>query len=202
MVSLLNPTGEIYKPNWIIKGTIYLNGYWQSEKYFKNIRKTIIKDFQLRKPLIKKNKSWARKINTSNSIGIHVRRGDYITDQKTNKYHGICGINYYKKSINLIKNRIKNPIFFIFSDDYKWVKKKFSFLGNYAFFINNNNNNPPIDIKLMSLCKHNIIANSSFSWWGSWLNTNKDKIVIAPKEWFQDKKVKSQDIIPSNWTKI
>lgn len=178
-------------------------GFYQSEKYFKNIENIIREEFALKNPLTDKSKKWEEKINLSPiSVSIHIRRGDYINNLETNKYHGVCGIEYYKKAINLLENKIgKNFEIFIFSDDIEWAKNNLSFNQQINFV-----SSPEIpdyeEMYLMSLCKHNIIANSTFSWWGAWLNKNPDKIVIGPNQWFAKKISDNLDILPSDWIKI
>ena len=139
-------------------------------------------------------------INNKNSVAIHIRRGDYLNDPKVRCIHGILGSDYYKKSINYIKKKVKNPFFFIFSDDIELVKKNFSFFNNkkYIFIDTKSSIN---DLYLMSNCKHFIIANSTFSWWGAWLSKNKRKIVCAPKRWLRAR-ISTPDIIPESWIRI
>lgn len=162
----------------------YLIGYFQSEKYFSNIKDLIRKHFRFKKNLSKKNLHFLRLIKNTNSVSIHVRRGDYVTNQKVSNIHRICSINYYKKAISYIKKNIENPHFYIFSDDKEWVIKNFNFERRSTIISLNLNKQNYVDMLLMSRCKHNIIANSSFSWWGSWLNNNENKKTIAPSKWF------------------
>ncbi len=179
----------------------YIEWYFQTEKYFKNIEKVIRKDFTFPKFDDKKNLKIEEEINKSNSVSIHIRRWDYITNKNANSFHWTCNLEYYNNAIKIIKEKIKNPVFFFLSDDINWVKENFNIKN--AYFIDWNTwDNSWKDMKLMSSCKHNIIANSSFSWWGAWLNNNKWKIVITPKKWFNNKKVNTNDIIPNNWIKI
>lgn len=181
-----------------------LYGYFQSEKYFNTIRDTILDDFILKAPLSPYSASMKKTIQSlSNTASIHIRRGDYITDSKANKFHGICGLDYYEEAISLLKSKFKEMHYFIFSDDIEWVKnnlapEKCTYIDNTLPYI------PHEDIYLMSLCHHNIIANSSFSWWGAWLNHNSTKVVIAPKKWFADDKMVQQscDIVPESWSRV
>jgi hypothetical protein len=140
-------------------------------------------------------------IKNSNSISIHIRRGDYVSNQHTNDIHGLCSLDYFYKSVQYMNSKIYNPIYFIFSDDMDWVKKNFNTENLKYKFIETNMNQNHLDLILMSYCKHNIISNSSFSWWGAWLNININKIVIAPKIWFANKKMNNliSDLIPNNW---
>lgn len=184
------------------KKNTYLEGYFQSEKYFLDIRDILLTDFKIIKPLVDKNLEFANKIFGVNAISLHIRRGDYVTNKDTLNIHGICDLLYYKKAIEYISNKIEDPVFFIFSDDIPWVKGNLKTSFKTAYVEHNNADTNFEDLRLMSLCKHNIIANSSFSWWGAWLNQNPDKIVIAPKKWFNVDSRNSNDIIPDNWIKL
>lgn len=177
---------------------IFLEGYFQSEKYFLKYEKEIRKDFEIISPFKKITKEAIKQIQKVNSVSIHVRRGDYLT----NPIHNTNKEKYYKNALKLIENRIEDPVFFVFSDDMDWVKLNFSTKLKTVFIDFNDALTNFEDLKLMSSCKHNIIANSSFSWWGAWLNQNPNKIVIAPKQWFNDDSRYSKDVIPTSWAKI
>ncbi len=174
--------------------------YFQNEKYFINIADEIKKEFTLKKPLSDKAQEILDNIKNNNSTSLHIRRGDYINNKETNSFHGICGVDYYQKSMNMVKEKIFNPVFFIFSDDIVWAKE--NFIGSEFVFVSCPEIEDVEEMILMSKCKHNIIANSSFSWWGAWLNNNPGKIVIAPKRWFNNKKANQNDIVPESWIKI
>jgi hypothetical protein len=181
-----------------------LYGYFQSEKYFNPLRHTILEEFTVKAPLSPYSTSIEKTIQTAgDTASIHIRRGDYITDSKAHKFHGICGLDYYEEAISLLESKFKEMHYFIFSDDIEWVKNNLS-LKNATYIENNPSKIPHEDIYLMSLCHHNIIANSSFSWWGAWLNQNSKKMVIAPKRWFADDKMaqQSHDIVPESWSRI
>jgi hypothetical protein len=204
--SILNFTENnfTYKINYIEKKThIYLDGFWQSEKYFKKYRNSLLNELvPIRKPN-DLNKEYINLILNSNSISVHIRRGDYISNNNANTFHGLCSIDYYLNAISYIINHIKNPVFYFFSDDINWVKNNFDNSSFQKYFISHNFENTSFeDLRLMTYCKHNIIANSTFSWWGAWLNTNPNKIVIAPSKWFVDLTMISEDLIPESWIKI
>ena len=151
-----------------IKDNSYIQGYWADERYFKSIENIIRKEFTLKKKLDEKNQKILKLINNSMSVSIHVRRGDYITN-KTN-IPKFIGLDYYVNSIKKIKKQISNPVFFVFSDDIPWCKTNLASLANNIHYIDHNKGkNSYKDLVLMSNCKHNIIANSTFSWWGGWL---------------------------------
>jgi len=169
-------------------------GYWQNVGYFEHINDKIRHSFIFKNPLENENLNISKLIIESESVSIHIRRGDYIGHDLLG---GICDLNYYKEAISLIKSHVLNPTFFIFSNDIEWCKENLKIIE--AYYISwNRNKESYIDMQLMSICKHNIIANSSFSWWGAWLNPNKSKIVIAPKKWIND----SDDTLALNeWIK-
>ena len=182
----------------------YIQGYFQNEQYFCTIREKLIHDFQIKNQLTAYTKKVSTQIKNGNvSCSIHIRRGDYILDKKVNKIHGSCEISYYQRAIKLINNKYKNVKYFIFSDDILWVKENLR-VQNAIYIISDENRIPHEDIYLMSICTHNIIANSSFSWWGAWLNQNQNQSTIAPKRWFFDeiKEEESKDIVPINWQRI
>ncbi|WP_298883518.1 alpha-1,2-fucosyltransferase [uncultured Polaribacter sp.] len=180
-----------------LKGNEYLKGYFQTEKYFKEIRETLLKEFKINQPLSEQTNKIANLILTSkNSCSLHIRRGDYISDKKANSVHGTCNLEYYKNAIKIIENKYSNSSFFVFSDDLSWTKENLQIKD--AVFVDVKSI-PHEDMYLMSLCNNNITANSSFSWWGAWLNQNENKTVIAPKQWFVNKK---NEIACQNWLKI
>jgi hypothetical protein len=180
----------------------YLIGYWQSEKYFTEYAEVIRKDFQFRFPLEGKNQHWANLIQNSNAVSLHVRRSDMVHNPEVAKTHGSCSLDYYINANNLICEGLEHPEFFIFSDDPDWCKENLH-LSNPTHYIDNNQGDQSfIDMQLMSLCKHHVIANSSFSWWGAWLNSSTSKRVIAPKRWFADDSRDTSDLLPSSWIRI
>lgn len=162
----------------------YLIGYWQSEKYFKPIEQIIRADFTFKQPMLDMNQRIAQEIGQSNAVSLHVRRGDYVQNSKTLATHGVCSLDYYQAAIQFIAERVARPKFFVFSDDIAWVKDNLKIDFTYRYVDHNQGTESYNDMRLMSLCQHHIIANSSFSWWGAWLNPNQEKIVLAPKKWF------------------
>lgn len=185
-----------------LPNNIYLEGYWTSEKYFKNIEQIIRQEFTYTNKPDKVNQELMKQISACNSISIHVRRGDYVENERTNQFHGVCGLDYYKTAISYVAQGINNPHFFVFSDDPRWCKKNLHLKYPTTYFTNNLGKKDYEDMRLMSQCQHNIIANSSFSWWGAWLNQNPSKIVIAPKQWFHDTSIDTKDICPESWISI
>lgn len=186
-----------------LKDGQYVEGYFQSEKYFSSIRNVLLETFIIKHDTSKYLKLIEKKISKSKATcSIHVRRGDFINTKNKN-IHGNCTLDYYFSAISYIEKRIDDVSYFIFSDDIDWVKSNLK-LEKTIYIDNFKDRIPHEDIYLMSLCDHNIIANSSFSWWGAWLNKNINKIVIAPKKWFVDENLQntSTDIFCESWIRI
>ena len=179
----------------------YLEGYWQSEEYFKNTKETLLKDLVFKKNEISnKSVKLAKKLQDENSVSIHVRRKDYITNEVYKKIYKELSENYYKSAIQEMSLRIKEPKFYIFSDDIEWARKQ-KYFKNLNIVYNHESIGSWEDMFLMSSCKNNIIANSSYSWWGAWLNKNPNKIIIAPKKWFNGSK-QPKYLLPREWLKL
>ena len=173
----------------------YVEGYFQTYKYIQTLGENI---FQFRTALSDEED----KLLQGNVISIHIRGGDYITRKKDNKLFGnICTIEYYQNAIKYIKENVQKPVFLVFTNDKEYAVE---LLHGESFQIvdGNSGKNSFRDMYLMSQCKHNIIANSSFSWWGAWLNKNDSKIVIAPTRWFNDDSIDQSNIVPSSWIKV
>lgn len=198
---ILEPHFNYWKEINLLKESFYIDGYWQSENYFNEFAEKIREDFAFKAPFSDLNSQVAAQISDVNAVSLHVRRGDYVTNSK-NSFMNTLNLGYYKKSIDYFKQRLKNPIFFVFSDDIGWVKSNL-LLDKESIFVDHNRGNESYnDMRLMSLCNHHIIANSSFSWWGAWLNPRPDKIVIAPQNWFASGGLDQSDIIPKSWLKM
>lgn len=180
----------------------YLQGYWQSERYFSSHAATIRSDFTFRQPPTGHNAELARIILDSLAVSVHVRRGDYVTDAKTRSVHGTCTPEYYFKAIESVRRRAPEARLFAFSDDPRWVTEVLARRYPDLMVVDHNGGESSYnDMRLMSLCRHHIIANSSFSWWGAWLNSRPDKIVIAPRQWFANG-TDTRDLLPSTWERI
>ncbi len=192
----------VYDSNMlVVDGDSYFDGYWQNQRYFIDISEVIRSDFTFRNPPEGRNAAALLEIERSNSVSIHIRRGDYLNSPPSALIHGVCTLEYYREAINVILSKVINPVFYIFSDDPEWVKKEF-IVDQVSVVVENNTDKPQEDLRLMSFCKHNIIANSTFSWWAAWLNSNPDKIVIAPKQWVVLPGINADDIIPEGWIKL
>lgn len=183
-----------------LKSPVYLEGYFQNINYFNDYSSVIRNLFSFSHlSLNHQNTSILNRIRNSNSVSIHVRRTDYLKAPAL-AFHGVCSNSYYKSAIDYIFSKIEKPQFYIFTDDPVWANNEF--LKSYPDFIlvdHNFGENSWVDMYLMSVCKHNIIANSSFSWWSAYLNENTEKIVVAPSNWFANHK---SDIVPNEWIKI
>ena len=174
---------------------IYYDGWWQNKKYFQNnINKLNFRDFKLDNL----NKELFVKIKTSNSVALHVRRGDYMTPKNIERYGGICTLLYYQKAMQIVESNMKDPHYFIFSNDMDWAKKNLK-VTNVTYVTNNANTNSYLDMFLMSHCKAHIIANSSFSFWGAMLNKNPSRLVVYPSQWFHSY---TPDLFPKEWIGI
>ena len=203
--SILSREKNIYFDEDIFKrNAIFYTGYFQSEKYFINHKNRMINEIILSRNNSKEVIFYEKLINsTAFSVSLHVRRGDYISNKNAKATHGFCGLEFYQKSVNYIKKKHKDNInFFVFSDDIEWCKS--SFKDDDFTYINSSIILDTDEIYLMSICNHNVISNSSFSWWGAWLNTYNKKIVIAPEKWFVDENTQKNayDIVPKEWLRL
>lgn len=183
---------------------VYLDGYWQSERYFLRIADLLRQEFQLKKPIDIANMGLATQISDAGkfAVSLHVRRGDYVTNPHTAEYHGICSLDYYRAAVNYVAERVGTPHFFVFSDDIPWVKENLKLVHPATFVDLNGADRGAWDMALMKICRHHVIANSSFSWWGAWLNPHVDKMVVAPKRWFAGASHDTADLLPKSWILI
>jgi hypothetical protein len=181
----------------------YLDGYWQNERYFKDIAPILRRDFTFKEPLSEPAERLANQIRMTNSVCLHVRRGDLVSNIVTNYYHGVCGIEYFMQAVTLLAARVAKPHFFIFSDDLEWCQKEIH-IDFPNVIVPDEFATPTLSdhFQLMTLCKHFIISNSSYSWWGAWLSENSDKIVIAPRKWLNRADIDTSDVTPPEWLRI
>jgi hypothetical protein len=184
------------------KATCY-DGYWQSYKYFNSIMDELLSEIRL-KDKYDLPEGLSREITECNSVSVHIRRGDYLSKANENIYYR-CGTDYYKRAISFINKEVVDPVYYIFSDDLFWVKENYMFLKDFdiRYVEYSSEALPNTDLILMSHCRHNIIANSTFSWWGAYLNRNHEKTVIVPKHWYQKTiRYSVDDLIPQGWTQM
>lgn len=177
-----------------------IQGYWHSEKYFRHLRDNLLNEFELRSPLEGPNEDAAREIQAAPSVSLHIRRTDYLMPHIL-KFHGVMPIEYFQNALRIVREKAGKVRIWIFSDDMEWARVHFSGEPDVRF-VDWNLNRPTEDLRLMSLCSHNIIVNSTFGWWGAWLNRNPKRIVVAPRNWFLDRTHDTRDVIPEDWIKI
>jgi hypothetical protein len=184
------------------RGLTFYHGGWHCEEYFFSEKKTILKLFTF--PNITGDNNitpLVRHINMCNSVSIHIRRGDYLNKENIGMFGNVCTKEYFRKAIESIMLKVSNPHFFIFSNDFEWVMENIEIDNSICTYVNYNNGESSWkDMYLMSLCKHNIISNSTFSWWGAWLNKNENKIIISPSRFLNNDVVSA--VYSKDWIKI
>ena len=185
-----------------VSGDVYLDGYWQSEKYFLGITETIRREFSLRQPLDGADREFAEAIAGEDSVSIHVRRGDYVSNPAANRFHGLCGVEYYRKCMKILSEKVEAPRFVVFTDDPAWARANMAVPFGTIFVDWDQPRRGSVDLELMRRCRHHIIANSSFSWWGAWLCENPGKLVLAPARWLLDSSMDTGDLIPGTWMRV
>lgn len=196
-----------FNPNFFrLPNDSYLIGYWQSYRYFDLIADEILDNFTPKEKLSAKSETIKKLILQSNSIGVHIRRGDYISLNEAKDYHGALPVEYYKSSIAKVAQFLDSPSFFIFSDDIAWCEQNISINNATVTYVSHNlSQDSWQDLVLLSFCRHQIIANSSFSWWGAWIADQRygsDRHVVAPKKWFANESNGASDRFPAHWELI
>lgn len=186
----------------LAKGTIVFEGYWQSFKYFERYQNVIKSELTFKKEPSVRNANMLEEIESVQSVAVHVRRGDYITNPKLKNLHGTCSLEYYQKANNYLAQNVIKPHFYIFTDDPEWARENLKFSGPTKVVDHNIGKADHEDLRLMTYCKHFIIANSSFSWWGAWLAGYHGKTVIAPKNWYKIDNFPPEDRIPRDWIRL
>lgn len=184
-----------------IGSNVYIHGYWQSERYFAEVADELRSILRFREPPSAANVRWIERIEGCVSVGMHVRRGDY-TVAKNRRIYAQCTQAYYRAAMDHLLVREPSARFFAFSDDPAWTRELFSECAATVEVIDHNRGAESYnDLRLMAHCRHNIIANSTFSWWGAWLGEGQGKIVIAPANWYTDP-AKDADLIPDRWVRL
>ncbi len=179
---------------------VYLQGYWQSEQYFKPVEAAIRDDLRLKHELAGDNLVLARSIGAADAVSLHIRRGDYASNPYLDKLFGVLPLEYYQRASRSILEALPGAHFFVFSDDPGWASSNLRIDAPLTFVAHNGPEAPQEDLRLMSLCRHHIVANSSLSWWGAWLCTNAEKMVIAPAQWFRQQPM--PDLVPDRWLRL
>ena len=182
--------------------TCCLQGYWQSPKYFAAAEPQIRAELVVREPLGGENLAMSRLMGGCASVSLHVRRGDYVDNANTNRYHGVCGPEYYAAAEALLRERCGELRLFVFSDDPDWAQENLRFASPVTIVRHNGSQRDYEDLRLMSGCRHHVVANSTFSWWGAWLCPQADKIVVAPRNWFGEAAHSSADLVPDAWIRL
>ena len=178
----------------------YLEGYWQSEKYFSESRERLRVEFSVRSPISGVDAAIAERMKDGASVSLHVRRGDYTSNPNTARIFDVCDAAYFSRCIDYIADTVEDPRFFVFSDEPHWAAENLSIPFPTTVVGHNTAARNYEDLRLMSLCRHHVIANSSFSWWGAWLGADPSKVVLLPKRWFLDLDPEyTADIRPPGW---
>ncbi len=177
----------------------YLSGYWQSDKYFRDIRDRLQHDFEPIDPPSERDRETIQLMAGCESVLVHVRRGDYVSLPAAAGHHGTCSIEYYRAAFAVVAKSVAEPVLFVFSDDPAWVRENIRLPAQTVFVSHNSPSEAHQDLRMMSKCRHGIIANSSFSWWGAWLGMdNTQRVVVAPKQWFANG-APTPDLLPQSW---
>jgi len=190
-----------------LRGSIYLDGYFQSEKYFLEYAGELLKEFVLREGSNKETESILFEFGNKNPlVALHIRRGDYVSNPRVSQSHNLCGKKYFDNAINYLREKLGDFNLIIFSDDVSWVKNNMQFPVTYTFVADiahklGINLNEAQEMILMSRCHHQIISNSSFSWWGGYINRSPSKVVVAPNIWTKGS-IQQPNILPGSWIKI
>lgn len=185
----------------------FLVGYWQSFHYFQKVASVICRELRPTQSLSDASKQTLAAVENTNAVAVHVRRGDYVLLKSAAKFHGALPLSYYIRCLSRIREVVKNPHFFVFSDDPIWCAEHLPLHPEEATFVNHNPNDAAWqDLALMVACHHHIIANSSFSWWGAWLADQQlvcdERLVFAPAQWFKGQPLSSKDRFPAHWTAV
>ncbi len=196
-------TGLAFDPAVIdLPDGTYLRGVFQSERYFADREAEIRGDLAVAGPPDAKNRAVLAEIGDGLSVSLHVRRGDYVANPKIASVHGSVALDYYARAAALIAGRTGGDLrVFVFSDDPAWAVANLK-LGVPVRIVDHNGDRATEDLRLMAACRHHIIANSSFSWWGAWLNPSPDKLVVAPEPWFRDPGLDAGTIVPERWIRL
>ncbi len=190
-----------YSPTLLSSKEKYFEGYFQSYKYLEPIRNELLREITLKNPIDQKFPGIIEKMRGTNSVSVHIRRGDYVSDEKIRAAHYTFGLEYYEAAFNILKTKVGNPSLFVFSDDIEWVKENLK-TDIPMQFVSEPNMPDYENFMIATYCKHNIIANSSFSFWIAWLNQNPEKVVIAPKKWNNVFQKEYEDLLPKEWIQI
>ena len=193
--TLREPTPSVFHPEYLRRTGTNFVGYFQCERYFLPLRERLLSEFRMRNPPARLV-DMASDIRARSAVSLHVRRGDYVQLADT---VGLCGLDYYRAAMRLMRERVRRPVFYVFSDDIGWTREAFTGEAD-CVFVDEPWDSALCDMALMAACSHHIIANSTYSWWGAWLNPNPGKVVVAPARWLATGE--RTDIVPEGWTRL
>jgi len=198
---IIREQGQAFDPPVLsLAGPLILDGYWQSEEYFKHCRASIEQAFDWSAVASREVPEWlVSAIEAPGSVAVHVRRGDYVREPATNAFHGACDPDYYARAAAIVREHVADPHFFIFSDDIDWAEANLVLPGKQTPVRHALATPPHVDMWLMSRCRHAIIANSSYSWWAAWLTERPGKCIVAPRQWFRAPEMQSITPVPARW---
>lgn len=185
-----------------LSGDVYLHGQWQSEQYFADVANTIRGDLTWKTVPESWSADLLARIESGNAVSVHVRRGDRVSDPRLAGLLGACPVAYYRRAWRLIRERVRDPLFIVFADDPAWARGQLTFLDPVKFVSDPGHRPDHDDLWLMTQCRHHVIANSAFSWWGAWLSDAADKVVVAPDRWCADPAYDGRDIVPPAWARV
>jgi hypothetical protein len=185
-----------------IAADVYLIGYWQNRWYFSDVAESLRTEFQLRSELSPCSCKVARMIENAVAVGVHVRRGDYVSNSETQRLHGVCSREYYDHCARAVMDLVPAAHFFVFSDDPEWTAANLQLPGPMTVVKHNGSGQDYEDLHLLSRCRHFILANSTFGWWAVWLATPVERLVYAPKRWFATDMFDTIDFVPGEWRLI
>ena len=185
-----------------IQQGVFLVGYWQSERYFSTHRARLLSDLQLTTPANPSLQAWLAQVRSCQSVALHVRRGDYVSNPAAAQFHGLCDLRYYEESMARLAAQYNDLQVFVFSDDLNWAQSHLKLNVPTHWVQGHSTEEPHLDLEIMRHCQHHILANSSFSWWGAWLCERSGQQVFAPKKWFADETVDTSDVIPARWHQL
>lgn len=195
------PVGRLMLGVRQAQGNVLLDGFWQSELYFEGVEEALRKDLTPSAGLKGNIAELRHRIRSLNSVSLHVRRGDYV-DSRTSASRGNCNLEYYQRAVQIMKDRLEDPHFFLFSDDPQWVSNNLKLDASSTLVAHHTPVSAVSDLCLMAACKHHIIANSTFSWWGAWLNPAHHKLVIRPAVWMETQPNMNSTVCPPSWIAI
>jgi hypothetical protein len=184
------------------RAPVYLYGYFQSEKYFADCRDAIFEDFQIAAPPRPAAGALLDRIDTSDAVCLHIRRGDYVVDPAANAFHGVCPLDYYHRGLDDVARHLTRPECFVFSDDPAWVRENLKLGAPMTVVDIHGPGEAHEDLRLMAACHSHVIANSSLSWWGAWLGRRPGKRVVAPRQWFRSPSRDASDLVPDHWVRL